>query len=183
MNAMINEKYRGLRFRFRGATIFAFAITLIVYGCGDLPSPPPPLEMGAIEIHAKYDSSWNVNGVFYDSIFTAPFISYNIDNGLKAADSVTVPVMVDSLYPGVHNIQIAYRDYRTTVSDTVEPGLISISQPIMSLYLPDFFLPGIHYDPAEDDSLYHEDSVRLSDFHMDSTSQGEVVLLYYFGVT
>jgi len=167
----------------------AFSLILssaLILGCGDTPSEPEVVLMGAIEISAYYDTTWTDSLGVEHSSKLAPWVKYKIDNYQDTVSFETNPDTVENIFPGIHSIYVEYGDYNTTFIDTVESGMISSRQPLMSLLAPDFTLPAIRYDITQPDSLKFTDSLSLYDFLADSAAgdtTGEVVLLFFFGQT
>lgn len=148
-------------------------LTIMLNGCGKTPSAPPETEFGSLEIHAYFDSTWIDSSGDTNDVFLAPYIDYSIDGGLIQDSAVAVPVLVENLLPGTHNVFIAYEDYNTTFIDTVEPGDTSMVEPLMTQFAYDFTLTGMKYD-TDSTTVVHQDSISLSDY------LGEVILLFYF---
>ena len=149
-------------------------LLLLFAGCGEQPSAPPEVELGGLQIQAYYDTSWVDTAGVHNDTLAAPWVNYTLDDGPLSFDYC--PLLLENLLPGTHKIYLKYFDYNTTYIDTVYPGIIKTSAPMLSIFAPDFTEPGLTYNPSLDSVIY-ADSISLSDY------TGEVVLLFYFGAT
>ena len=145
---------------------------IFINGCGDTPSGPPEVKLGAIELWPM-DPDSNL----------LPEATVILDDDSSTLVQGAVPILITGIIPGNHNIHIEYQDYQTTSEVYVSAGDTTVFQPILTQFAPDFVMPGLFYDFSID-TIAYVDSVRLSDFWRDTLgnviAEGEVVLLFFF---
>ncbi len=145
-----------------------------IIGCGETPSSPPEIELGALEIWPMKEDS---------SLLPEAAVILNDDS--SALFQGPVPIIISGLVPKTHNVYVVYGDYQNTSEVDVREGDTTMFQPVLTQFAPDFVMPGFYYDFGTD-TLAYVDSVRLSDYRTvrdtlgNIIDSGEVVLLFFF---
>lgn len=163
--------------------ILCMMISMMLWGCGEQPSAPPEVEFGSLEINAYYDSSFvDTNGDPQTVQILAPFASVKIDDELWAADSI--PILIENIVPGLHNVELNWIDYNTTVQVYVEPNDTAAIEPVMTEFALAFTSKAMYYDLGADQIVY-VDPFELADYlpSVEGANDGEIILLFYFGAS
>ena len=154
---------------------------LIYWGCGDTPSSPSDIQFGALEVYAYYDSSYiDTSGESQKIQILAPEALVIIDESTHIVFG-SVPVMVDSLVPGLHNVYVEYEHnlfgkLGRTLSAEINPGLTTTISPTLTQFAESYDEPAVYYDTTAQQIAYIDHVTLAQD-------SGKVVLLFYFGAT
>ena len=179
---MISNKYLTVLL-FSGA-MFA----LLLWGCGEQPSAPPEVEFGSLEVFAYYDSSFvdTVTGDPQTVQLLAPEVDvYMDDNPPPPFAHGTVPLLIEGLVPGLHNFELKWGAYNTTLQAYIEPNDTAKIEPVMTQFAQAFTSKAMYYD-LDGDSIVHLDVFDLADYLPaipGETADGEVILMFYFGAS
>ena len=161
-------------------------LTAAFWGCGEAPSSPPDVEFGSLEVYAYYDSSYvdSVTELPVTVQLLVPQAQVIIDDDLALSAFGDIPLTMDNILPGLHNIDVNWEGYTRVLQAEIMPNDTTQISTLLSKEAVPFTSPAMHFDPDLNELVF-VDSMKLADYlpsHADS-SDGEVILLFYFGAS
>lgn len=169
-------------YHYKYTVLIALIFTGFIYwGCGNNPSSPPDMQFGELKVYAYYDSTYvDTSGASQAIQILAPEALVIIDDSSHIVFE-TVPVTIDSLVPGLHNVYVEYEHslfgkFRKTILAEIDPGVTNTISPTLTQFAESFDEPAIYYDTTAQQVAYI-DHVTLDQ------DSGKVILLFYFGAT
>ena len=162
------------RYKNIGLPFICIGILFYLAGCGEGPSAPPDVEFGALEVWAYYDSAL-VDTIWEWIPVDTCWVTLDDEPASTVYDAI--PVLVEGILPGLHNVYVEWGDYNKSFSTQIFPGQTTVKTTFLTIYAPEFSADGLHYDPTQADSLAWIEDYQISDHW------GEVIVLFYFAAT